>query len=148
MDTRTRTISHFLILLVAIILISIPICILLNMKADADETTQTVQEYDNDYVFFVLEDSKVPLAAAPISHSSHTNMTFAFVSFAFISVFAFGYLLWYLSIKHTTAMLVSVSPIMLRKDLIERNSILHPIRSYRASKEAEYSVTQKYFFFS
>lgn len=147
MNSREAKISHILFIIVVIALIAIPLYMFLSANSiGADEPTQTIQSYDNDYVFFVLEDSKVPLAATPVASASPSASII--VVGAFVLVIVFGYILWYLNIKHNTAMLVSVSPIKSRKDLIDTNSILHPIRSYRASKEAEYSVTQKYFFFS
>ena len=146
MDKRVIKLSRVLFILMIVILIAMPICMLINTEAGADESTQTIVEYDNDYVFFVLEDSKTPLAAAPTTNSiaEYTQLS---VMLAFIAIFALGYTVWYLIIKHNTQMLVSVSPIRLRQDLVESSSFFHPIRSYRASKEAEYSVTQKYFNF-
>lgn len=144
---RTLSTHKILLAMLIILLIAAPICFLLKTNADADITTQSATSHDGDYVFFVVEDSEVPLAAIPtVSHDNSIQTLVATVALVTLLVLATTYLAWYLTIRYNLYRLAQKLPANERSSFVLSNSYLHPLTAYRLSKEAEYSITRQYLY--
>jgi len=138
-----NSVAKILFLVIAIILVSIPILAMLEKKADADETQSSITSFNDDYVFFVIEDNKTPLAAAPVSHN-YSSLLWIVLGVATVLIF-FGYSVWYVNIKDATELIVADLPENVRKNIITKASFFHPITTQFACEEAVYSATESYF---
>lgn len=129
---------------IAILIIClIPISGMINTTVNADSTSsQIVSDADDDYVFFVVDEGRTPLAAIPSDQSfSYLIWIVAGTLCMFV---LFVYTSWYLTIrKNLWELSGKVSPIE-RKALKTPNGFFHPIRSYRLFKEAEHEVASFY----
>lgn len=138
-----KSITGFLITLIVIILISIPIVGAFELNVGADEPTQSIQTFnDGDYVFFIVDEGEVPLAAAP-STIDPSPFLLSLVILA-LAVCIFGYSAWYLTIRNSVGELSNMMSPSERRILCNANSYFHPIRSYLSVKEAEHSIVQNF----
>lgn len=140
---KSFNIAKWLLALVLVLLILVPILFLSGNYTSADQTVDSIHATDNDYIFFVVDQGSVPLAATPTLHH-YENFSFYFVIVATVSVLLFIYSMWCLTIRHNANVLVEKLPVFLRSELRNTKVFLHPIRSLQAIKDAEYCVTYKY----
>ncbi len=109
--------------------------------AKAGSTIETASS-SGDYIFYVVENSEVPLAAAPAGEASAYVLWFTAVSMA-IMIF-FLYSTWYLSIRRNLGELSERLPLTERGNFNVACGFFHPVRSYRLEKEAEDIVVSRY----
>lgn len=132
--------ARMLLVLAIILLISVPLCLMMKSQADAGETSESITAYDSDYVFFVIEENKTPLAAVPFETSSANYSVVLIIALAFSAIICFGYSIWYAGTRNRIINLVRFLPKTLRNNLVSQLSILHPVRAHQLSREAEYDV--------
>lgn len=140
---KNMNIAKVLLVVVAVVLISIPLLMLFEKKADAVETKSTITSYDGDYIFFVVEDNKTPLAAAP--HQSSANiLPIIIVGFVSGLLIISAYTLWYINLKNIASNLIYVLPESLREEMINKTSFFHPVRLKSVCEEAAHNVANQY----
>lgn len=135
--------TKLLLLFVAIVLISIPVLAILEKRADADATKSSITSFNEDYVFFVIEDNQTPLAAAPVTHN-YSSILWIVLGLATVLIF-FAYSLWFVNTKSATELIVADLPESIRSKIVTKASFFHPIITQSACEEAVYSATEKYF---
>lgn len=132
-----------LAIVIAGILLSIPVGLLMSQesKASTEEGTVNVNETytddaGDDYIFVVLEDEKVPLAAMPESNSISTYLILSVV-ITLCCIASLVYVSWYLSIRRNIkkcSLLVSGKEL---REILPSNSFLHPIALSSAEREVQ-----------
>lgn len=142
---KSMKIAKILLIIITLILVTIPICIIMETKADAGATQETIESYDGDYVFFVIEDSKTPLAFAPTENSSGNGMIIWVIAMTTIAIIFATYSIWYFNTKNTISVVADGLPVYAKSELMQKGSFFHPIRSKLACDEAVYSAANQYF---
>ena len=141
MTVKRKMIVNVLATIAFVFLFLLPIIGFMATEAGAGETAETAS-YTDDYVFFVVQNDDVPLAAAPSTGTSSYILWTAAI--CLLVIVAFMYSAWYLSIRRNTWELSGkLSPVN-RRALKLSSGFLHPIRAYRLSKETEASVASMY----
>ena len=141
MTAKRKLIVNFLATVAFIVLFLLPILGFMANETGASETAQSAVS-SGDYVFFVVQNDDVPLAAAPSAGSSSYLLWIALS--AFVLMIFFIYSAWYLSVRRNLNELsYKLSPSE-RRALTVSNSFLHPFRCYQLSKEAEDTVASLY----
>lgn len=138
-------ISKILLVFVVILLVTIPIMAYYEISAEAGSTEESITTYNDDYIFFVVEDNKTPLAAAPHVTSTHVSPVLWVVVSTFIGVLGICYISWYLMLRENTRTFANKLPSYLRNRRTYKGSIFHPIRSMEYSCDMVYDVTKNYF---
>lgn len=110
--------------------------------AQAGSTAQTAASQSGDYVFFIVQNEDVPLAAMPATDVSTYILWIGLAAFAITILFIYS--AWYLSIrKNIRELSYKLSPIERRAFKISQG-FFHPVRSYQLAKEAEDTVASMY----
>lgn len=135
--------SKILLIIVAILLITIPFVVFSQTKTEADSTTQAISSQDGDYIFFIVEEGKTPLAAAP--QVEHSNSVIWFVFITMLSVAGLIYVFWYMALIHNTNAFINSIPAYLRPSNVYKGSILHPIRTMEISNDMVNTLVDKFF---
>ena len=145
MTQKRKIIVNILALIAFIFLFLLPILAFTSTSTQAGATQSTATAYSGDYVFFVVEDNDVPLAAAPVTDVTDMSSYIVWISLASLAVMIiFTYSAWYMNIrKILTELSYKLSPNE-RSSFIVPQGYLHPIRSYQLAKEAENSVASMY----
>lgn len=140
---KSMSIAKMLLVVIAVILIAIPLCIAFETKADADATNSSITKYDDNYVFFVVEDSKTPLAAIPVQSGDNRMIVWVIAAMG-ISIVMTAYSLWYFNMKNTKSIILRDLPQYAKNELSNRQSFFHPIRTRLACREAAYTAANRY----
>lgn len=141
MTVKRKTIVNLLATVAFIALFLLPLLGFFANEINAGETVEAASS-SGDYVFFVVSNDDVPLAAAPSTDVSSYIMWIA-LSAAALTIF-FIYSTWYFSIRNTVKELsYKFSPAQ-RRAMNVSQSFFHPIRSYRLAKETEDNVASMY----
>lgn len=138
----SRKVINILITILLLIIVSIPFTVLIREDVSAISTSDEVTSYDDDYVFFVVDEGQTPLAAIPAQQSSPYLWTIVITTLLVFMVFTYSS--WYLSIRKNLWELSGKLPSVERNALKVPNGFFHPLRSYRLCKEAEHSVASVY----
>ncbi len=142
MTTKRRVIVNILALMAFVFLFLLPVIGLMTTETNAGQTKE-IASYSDDYVFFVVQNNDVPLAAAP--HTADVSTYIVWVSvISFVLTVGFLYMTWYISIRRNTWELSGKLSPASRKAYKLSSGFLHPIRAYQLSKEAEASVASIY----
>lgn len=139
-------IARWLTVAVIAILIALPIYMIISAhEAGADETSQTIQEYNGDYVFFIVEENKTPLAAVPTKSSA--SSPFVWVTFSSFIIFAIAaYSIWYVTVRYNIKTLYNALPEYARPAGYGKSEFFNPSASYNNLKNLEYTVTKNCYF--
>lgn len=142
MNKKRRIAVRILAAIAFIALFLLPVIGLMATEAGAGETAESASVHSGDYVFFVVQNEDVPLAAVPMSDTSSYIM---WISLAFLAITIMSlYSAWYLSIRRNIVeMSGKLSPAD-RRFFNDSRSFFHPIRSYQLAKDAEDSVASMY----
>ena len=141
MSVKRRMVVNILATIAFVFLFLLPILGFMTTETNADQTAQAAS-YSDDYVFFVVQNGEVPLAAAPHTDVSSYILWVALASFVLTVLFIYSG--WYLSIRRNTWELSGKLSVANRKKLKMSSGFLHPIRAYQLSKEAEATVASMY----
>lgn len=151
MKKKSKVLVCVLAAIVAGILLSIPVSLLFDKStmASSDVESQeivnstSVDESGEDYIFVVLDDVKVPLAATPQTTSYSGYVIIAVViSLLFVSILSYTY--WYFIVKKNIShysKLVTKAEI---KNLLPANGFLHPRKLAYAEREVESLAAKRY----
>ena len=141
--TGKRNITvHVLIVFAFIVLMLIPMLGFTAASVTADETAQTAVSHSGDYVFFIVEQSDVPLAAAPMT-STPSYVFWICLSCALLMIM-FVYTGWYLTVRRNIAELTARLLPSERKAYQVTQGFLHPVKCYQLAREAEDQVSSIY----
>ena len=122
----------------------LPIISLSATRTEAGETVQSAASHSGDYVFFIVQNEEVPLAAAP-SFDNVSSYILWIALASFVLTIAFVYSTWYLSVRKNICELTGKLSPAARRSFRMASGFFHPIRSYRLAKEAEDTVASMYF---
>ncbi len=142
MTGNRRITVQALIAFTFIILMLIPMLGFSVVNVTADETAQTAVSHSGDYVFFIVEQQDVPLAAAP-SLGTPSYVMWVCISCALLMVL-FVYTGWYLTVRKNIAELTSRLLPSERSAYIVEQGFLHPVKCYQLAREAEDQVASIY----
>lgn len=145
MEKCNKRIITLLAVIVAGILLSIPVGFMMQKESFAS-TAKSVAAVNNitgnDYIFVVLEDEAVPLAAAPISKGFNPTAVFAVVATLFaVSFMSYSY--WYIM---TRCSIKSYSYAVTNNELsriIPSKAFLHPLQLSNAEREILFRAATK-----
>ena len=140
---KTMSLAKVLLAIATAFLIMLPLLYISQVTAGADETSTSLTNTGDGYVFFVVDEGQVPLAAVPTTHHS-VNPIPLFVCFAAVSIVLFIYCMYCLTMTHNANVMAEKLPVFMRSELRNCNAFLHPLRVKSAIKDAEYCVTFKY----
>ncbi len=142
MTQKRKIMVHILATIAFIFLFLLPIIAFTSTSAQAGATADSAAAFSGDYVFFVVQDNEVPLAAAPSTDMPSYIIWISLASLAVMTLFTYS--AWYLNIrKILTELSYKLSPNE-RGSFVISKGYLHPIRSYQLAKEAENSVASMY----
>jgi hypothetical protein len=141
MSVNRKLLVNTLATIAFVFLFLLPILGFMATDTNAVQTQQTAS-YSGDYVFFIVQNGEVPLAAAPHSDISSYIIWVALASF--ILTIGLIYSGWYISIRRNTWELSGKLSVDKRRKLKMSSGFLHPIRAYQLSKEAEATVASMY----
>ena len=142
MTAQRKMIVNALATIAFIVLFLLPVLGFMANETGAAETAESAA-VTGDYVFFVVQNDDVPLAAAPTNAGTASYLLWTALA-AFVIMIFFIYSAWYLSVRRNIRELsYKLSPAD-RRALSVPNSFLHPIRCYQLSKEAEDTVASLY----
>ncbi len=110
-------------------------------EINADATAQSAVS-SGDYVFFVVENGDVPLAAAPTSNFSSYVLWIALGYFALLMLSIYS--AWYLTMRRNIRELSDKLMPMERKAFNIPQSFFHPIRCRRLARDVENAVASTY----
>lgn len=141
MTAKRKIMVNLLATVAFIALFLLPLLGFFANEINATETAQAASS-SGDYVFFVVSNDEVPLAATP-SMDASTYILWIGLGAAALTIF-FIYSTWYFSIRNTVKELsYKMSPAQ-RRAINVSQSFFHPIRSYRLAKETEDNVASMY----
>lgn len=141
MNSTRRILVNILATAAFLFLFLLPVLGFSATKAEAGETVQGITS-TGDYIFFIVENDEVPLAATP---TQNVSGYFLWISVAcFASIVVFVYSAWYLSIRRNIRELTGKLSTVERREFKLASGFFHPIRSYQLAKEAEDSVASMY----
>jgi len=147
MEKSIKTIVAIMAVVIFGILLSIPAGLLMEKQsfASTEKVESTVGSVaESDYIFVVLEDDAVPLAAAPVSGSFNPSVVVAVV-IALLMVSAVSYSYWYLMTRtNISAYSYAVTNNELSR-IIPSKSFLHPIELSNAEREILFRAAAKGF---
>ncbi len=130
--------------LTAIAFIALFLLPLLGLSADITQAGATDQAATSsgDYIFYIVENNNVPLAAVPSADASVYVIWVTLAAFGLMLLFVYS--TWYLSIRKNLGELSGRLSPMERRTYNIPYGFLHPVRSYRLEKEAEDIVVSRY----
>lgn len=137
MTVQRRIIANILATLSLFALFSLPFLGFKATETIASSTSESAVSHSGDYVFFIVDDGEVPLAAAPKANVSSYIMWVALVSFAVMVLFIYS--AWYLTTRRNILELTYKMTPFDRK-AFSVTSFFHPIRCRRLAREAEATV--------
>ena len=141
--TKKRIVAVRILAAIAfIVLFLLPIIGFMATDTNAVETEEAASMHSGDYVFFIVQNEDVPLAAVPMSDSASPVIwgCLAFLVIVIMSVYS----AWYISTRRS---IMEISDTLLPSDrrfFSDSRSFFHPIRSYQLAKYAEDSFTSLY----
>ncbi len=141
MTGKRKIIVNMLAITAFTALLLLPIMGLFATETVASQTTESAS-VSNDYVFFIVENGEVPLAAAPSSGTVNYVLWIALAYFSLMMLFM--YFAWYLTTRRNIRELSSKLMPMERAAFMIPQSFFHPVRCYRLAKEAEDAVASTY----
>ncbi len=142
MTGKRKILVHMLAITAFIALFLLPVLAFLSTEVSADKTAESAAVHTGDYVFFVVQNEDVPLAAAPTVDASAYIIWIGLASFAVMIMFVYS--AWYMSVRSNIRELTGKLLPMERKAFYTPQGFFHPIRSYRLAKEAEDTVASMY----
>ena len=137
MTTRRKITVNILATIAFIFLFLLPLLGFKTTGINAGATAESAVS-TGDYVFFVVQNEEVPLAAVPNTGVSGYVLWISLASLA--SVIVFMYSAWYMTIRRNTYELTGKLSPASRKEFRMSSGYFHPIRAYQLAKEAEATV--------
>lgn len=142
MTVKRKIIVNILATIAFTALFLLPVIGFMTTETTASSTPGRADSYSGDYVFFIVDNGDVPLAAAPEVDISSYILWGAL--FSFIIVILFIYSAWYLTTRRNILELSSKMTPFERKAFSIASGYFHPIRCRRLAREAEATVASMY----
>ena len=151
MKKSYKLVMNVMAFIVAAFLLSLPITFMIDSSAKAAEGTSDkanadgtyVDEMGEDYIFVVLEDEEVPLAAAPTHTYSHLALSLV-VCISLIIMLGVAYVSWYSMVRKNISNYSYLIPDSELKALVPARAFAHPIELHQAEFEIRYRAANKY----
>ena len=124
-----------------IVLFLLPMTGFMAKEANAVQTAESMTS-NGDYIFFVVQNEEVPLAAAPTGDVSSYILWVALA--ALLITIAFIYSAWYMTMRRNINELSYKLTPAERKAIQVSQSFFHPIKSRRLAREAEAMIASMY----
>ena len=141
MTVKRKIIVNTLATIAFIFLFLLPMLAFMATGTNAGQTPEAAMS-NGDYVFFVVQNEDVPLAAIPNTGVSDYILWIPLISFVVVIVFMYS--AWYLTIRRNTYELTGkLSPVS-RKAFRMSTGFFHPVRAYQLAKEADATVASMY----
>ena len=141
MTSKRKLIVHVLATIAFIALFMLPVIGFMATEANAGQTSQSMTS-NGDYVFFVVQNEEVPLAAAPTVNVSAYILWVALA--ALMITIGFIYSAWYLTMRRNINELsYKLSPAE-RRAIQVSQSFFHPIKCRRLARETEATIASMY----
>lgn len=143
MPLKRRIIVYILATIALVVLFLLPLMSFFAVGAHAVDTDQTAVS-SGDYVFYIVENNDVPLAAAP---TADVSVYMFWITLACLTItILFVYSAWYLSIRKNIGELSGRLTLTERRtyDAQQQYGFFHPVRSYRLEREVEDIVVSRY----
>ena len=150
MKKSNKTVITLLAVIIAGVLLSVPVSFLMDKESYASSandksltaSSQTAEAQDSNYMFVVLEDENVPLAAAPVSSPIHSPAVLA-VAIILSVMICIAYTYWYLMTKSSIkSYSYAITNTELRR-IVPKNSFIHPIDLANAEREVLFRAATK-----
>lgn len=148
MKKSNKILISLFVAIIAGVLLSVPISFLMDKQsfASSSDTSKAASNVasasDNDYIFVLLEDENVPLAAAPISKQVHSPAALAVTIILSVMICA-AYSYWYLMTKKSIkSYSYAITNTELRR-IVPKNSFIHPIDLANAEREILFRAATK-----
>lgn len=142
MNITRKILVNLLATIAFVFLFLLPVLGFKTATTEADQTTASAVSTSQDYVFFIVENNDVPLAAVPAADISSYIFWIGLASFTLTIIFIYSS--WYFSVRRNLHELSArLSPSERRKFVISQG-FLHPVRSLRLAREAEDTVASIY----
>lgn len=143
MTTKRRIIVDILATIAFIALFLLPVIGFLTTETTASATQQSAS-YSGDYVFFVVQNNDVPLAAAPTS-GNNLSSYILWIGVASAVVFIlFVYSAWNITTQKNIRELSRKMTPFERRSFRISSGFFHPIRCHQLAREAEDTVASMY----
>lgn len=142
MTVKRKIIVNILATIAFVFLFLLPILGFMATETAAGQTSADVTTHSGDYVFFIVSNDDVPLAAAPSTDISAYILWIGLASFALMMLFV--YTSWYLSVRRNLGEMYGKMSSVERRAFRLSNGFFHPIRSYQLVREAEDTVASTY----
>ncbi|MBR4573674.1 MAG: hypothetical protein IKO16_02075 [Lachnospiraceae bacterium] len=142
MSAKRRIAVHVLLAISFFILIALPMMALSAVNTSADSTPEEAAVHTGDYVFFIVENNDVPLAAAPTVESSAYILWICLASTMIMILFVYS--AWYFSVQKNIRELSGRLRPSERRSFFIPQSFFHPVRFYQLSREVEDTVASIY----
>lgn len=139
--TDNRKITVYVLATIAFIALFLLPVLGITTEINADATAESVVS-SGDYVFFVVENGDVPLAAAPTNNFSSYVLWIALGYFVLLMLSIYS--AWYLTVRRNIRELSDKLMPMERKAFSISQSFFHPIECYRLARDAENAVASTY----
>lgn len=133
--TLNRRITVYALAATAVIALYLILITGLNTIVANATATGEFASSSGDYIFYIIENNEVPLAAVPAKNASVYILWITLASFAVMIIFM--YLAWYLSTRRTVRELTGRLTPAERRACMVSNDFLHPVKLFRLEKEAE-----------
>lgn len=104
--------------------------------------TESAAASSGDYVFFIVQNNDVPLAAAPKTDLSTYILWIGLASFVIFMLFV--YTAWYMTTQNNIRELTSKMSPFERKAFRVGAGFFHPVRCRQLAREAEDTVASMY----
>ena len=140
--TLKRKISvHVLATIAFIALFLLPMTGFMAKEANAVQTAESMTS-NGDYVFFVVQNEEVPLAAAPAGDVSSYILWVALA--ALLITISFIYSAWYMTMRRNINELSYKLTPAERRAIQLSQSFFHPIKCRRLARETEATIASMY----
>ncbi len=138
MTVKRKVFVNLMATIAFIVLFLLPLLGLMTTNVTADVTAESAGSHTGDYVFFIVQQDEVPLAAVPDTGMSPSVLYIALAYFSLMMLFV--YVAWYMSVRRNMNELSARLLPGERNRYMVPQGFFHPIRCYRLSKEAEDAV--------
>ena len=141
MTSKRKLLVYSLATIAFIALFLLPVIGFMATETGAAATAESAVS-NGDYVFFVIQNDDVPLAAAPSVNMSAYILWVALGALAITILFIYS--TWYFSMRQNVRELAyKLSPAE-RRSINVPYSFFHPVKCYRLVKETEDNVASLY----
>ncbi len=144
MAFKRRLVVHILATIAFIALFLLPVIGFFAAETNASSTAESASVSSGDYIFFIVENNDVPLAAAPAPKADISSYILWIGLLSFGVIIAFVYCAWYVTTRNNIRELTYKMTPFERNAFNIASGFLHPIKYSQLAREAEDTVASMY----